>query len=281
MHKFLGRMLLVVGMVGVMLSAGNGYADILKPPVILNEELVVTEIAPECFLVTHKFPWGGNSLVVKVSPTEVVFVDTPYENQATQRVIEWIRATFGAMQVTEINTGFHWDNLGGNEYLEEQQIPVYGTDLTVQLLTDRAEDTRAQTLEMLKAPKHQRFYDVHKTQNFVAPDHILAIGDVSEGVRLAIGEEQVDVFFPGPSHAPDNLVVYFPTHHVLFGGCMVKALASKGLGFTGDADLKAWPTAIQRVLERYPDAELVIPGHGPVGDTQLLHHTLALLEAHS
>jgi beta-lactamase class D len=267
---------IVIGIVGlVFCDASTVYTQNTGKPITLSQDLVLTEIEDDLFLVTHSFPWPGNSLVVKVSPTDVVFVDTPYEDTATQLVIEWIRTTFGQVNIIEINTGFHSDNLGGNGYLLSQQIPVYGADLTVQLLKERAEHTRAQTLDMLKAPKHQRFYEAYKTQEFHAPDHVFSI---HEGLQLSLGEEQIDVFFPGPSHSPDNLVVYFPKRQVLFGGCMIKSLASKNLGFTGDADLQEWPKSVQKVLERYPDARIVVPGHGKYGDKQLLHHTLALLE---
>jgi metallo-beta-lactamase class B len=46
-----------------------------------------------------------------------------------------------------------------------------------------------------------------------------------------------------------------------------------------DADVKQYPASIRRVLERYPKAELVVPGHGDVGGRELLEHTLALFAA--
>src|SRR6185295_3616589 len=73
-----------------------------------------------------------------------------------------------------------------------------------------------------------------------------------------------EVFYPGPAHTRDNIVVWLPDSRVLFGGCAVRA-ATSGLGNVADADLTAYPASIRRVLERYPAAEVVVPGHGDVG----------------
>jgi glyoxylase-like metal-dependent hydrolase (beta-lactamase superfamily II) len=45
-----------------------------------------------------------------------------------------------------------------------------------------------------------------------------------------------------------------------------------------DADVAEWPASIRRVLERYPQAEVVVPGHGEVGGVELLRHTITLAE---
>lgn len=246
-----------------------------KVVIELGQDLLVTKIDEDVFVVTHSFPWPGNSLLVRVSPTDIVFVDTPYDNAATELVVQWAKGHFGDINLIEINTGYHVDNLGGNGYLLAQDIPVYGSDLTAKLLKDKREETRKQILEWLDSPKHQRFYEAHRVLEYFSPDHIF---NLSDGLKLTIGDEDVEVFFPGASHSPDNVVVFFPKRRVLFGGCMIKALESKDLGFTGDADLDEWPKSAKRVLEKYKDSRVVIPSHGKWGDLSLVSHTIELLE---
>jgi len=86
-----------------------------------------------------------------------------------------------------------------------------------------------------------------------------------------------EAFYPGPGHASANIVIRFPG--LVFGGCLVKSTAADDLGFTGDADLAAWPSAIGHVRARYTDP-VIVPGHGPV-DTSgaACQHTLDLLAA--
>jgi glyoxylase-like metal-dependent hydrolase (beta-lactamase superfamily II) len=81
------------------------------------------------------------------------------------------------------------------------------------------------------------------------------------------------VYYPGPSQAPDKVVVYFPGKKVLFGSCMV--LGGDQIGNTSDADLKNWPEAARK-LKQF-DAEIVVPGHGDRLDPGLIDHTIDLL----
>jgi len=243
----------------------------------LSEDLVIKEVKKGVYIVTHFFPWQGNSLVVLLSENEVVFVDTPYNNEATRRVVEWMRSKNGGANIIEINTGFHNDNLGGNEYLLSQNIPVYGSELTAKLIENgRIYETMAAASELLKksGKASQECLEAYKTQKFEAPNRLF---DIKEGLKLNVGEEIVEVYFPGESHSTDNLVVYFHNKKILFGGCMVKSLESKKPGYTGDANMEEWPKSVEKVLKRYKDARIVVPGHGNWGDTKLLRHTIDLL----
>ena len=78
----------------------------------------------------------------------------------------------------------------------------------------------------------------------------------------------------------DNLVVYVPSANVLYGGCAVHELSSTSAGNVADADLAEWPTSVERIQKHYPEAEVVIPGHGLPGGLDLLQHTANVVKAH-
>jgi metallo-beta-lactamase class B len=243
----------------------------------LNQDLVIKEIENGVHVVTHSFPWPGNSLVVFLSDNDVIFVDTPYNNEATQKVVEWIREKNSKACIIEINTGFHNDNLGGNEYLLSQNIPVYGSELTAELIENgKIYETMASAYELMKQTQKgsPECLEAYATQKFKAPNHLF---DIEEGLLLNIGKEIIEVYFPGESHSIDNLVVYFNNRKILFGGCMIKSLESKGPGFTDDANMEEWPKSVKKVLNKYKNARIVVPGHGNWGDTKLLKHTIDLL----
>ena len=46
-----------------------------------------------------------------------------------------------------------------------------------------------------------------------------------------------------------------------------------------DADLAEWPTSVERIQKHYPEAEVVIPGHGLLGGLDLLQHTANVVKA--
>jgi len=201
---------------------------------------------------------------------DLVWVGTPYTPEATNSVLDWIEAYFGKQDIVEINTGYHVDNLGGNPALLERGIAVYGADLTAQLLDERGEQTRAAILGMLEGAGNQAIVQAHAAIQYMPPSILYPIQD---GLVLKFGDETVQVYFPGPSHAPDNVVVYFPGQKVLFGGCMI--LAGDQVGNTSDADLKAWPESVGRLSQF--QADWIIPGHGDRFDPGLLEHTISVL----
>jgi metallo-beta-lactamase class B len=239
----------------------------------LNDELFISKLDKNIYVVTHSFPWASNSMIILTSNDEVILIDTPYENDATELMMNWINKELKPKKITTIITGFHIDNLGGVEYLLSQKIPVYGADLTIKMIEERGEKTRKQTLSWLLKPEQKRYYDVYASIKFEKPNHIYKI---EKGLNLKIGNIKFEVYYPGPSHSPDNVVVYMPSMKLLFGGCMIKSLESKDLGFTGDADLKEWPLSVQKVKNKYKTAKIVIPHHGNWGDMELIEHTLKL-----
>lgn len=236
----------------------------------LDKDLSVKSVQPGVYIVTHSFPWPANAMLVEMDNSTLVLVDTPYTPEATKDLLDWAEIQFGGREIIAINTGFHYDNLGGNAYLLEQGVPVYGSDLTVRLLEERGDEMRALTLSWLKSPQDQRYYEAHRDLPYAAPDHLFAL---EEGLRLEFGAESLEVYFPGPTHSPDNVVVYFPDRKILFVGCM--ALGTDKVGNTSDAELAAWPESIRNLYQF--DFEMVVPGHGDRLDSNLLEHTLDLL----
>lgn len=236
----------------------------------ISEDLYVRKVQAGVFIITHSFPWPGNSMIVEMRSSDLVLVDTPYTPEATREVLEWIETQLGEREVTAINTGFHYDNLGGNSYLIEQGIPVYGSELTVKLLEERGEDVRTMTLDWLRPPQYQRYREAHEALAYITPTHLF---ELEEGLQLKFGDETVQAYYPGPSHSPDNVVIYFPSRKILFGTCMI--IGGDQVGNTSDANLEAWPKSV-RNLTRF-DFDLLVPGHGDRLDPGLLEHTIDLL----
>ena len=66
---------------------------------------------------------------------------------------------------------------------------------------------------------------------------------------------------------------------MLFGGCLIRPGDATDMGNTADGDVDHWAQAVRNVAEAFPDAEIVIPSHGPKGGRDLLDHTIDLAEA--
>jgi len=245
-------------------------------PVKIGEDLYIEKLAEKTFVANHEFPWPANSLIVEMSNSDIVLVDTPYTPEATKELLKWMKSHFGDRKIVVINTGFHFDNLGGNKALIENNIPIYGSDLTPKLIKTHGEASRELMLKWLEKPESKRFFNAYKEIPYIAPNKLFKLKEVE---KLIIGSEEIEIYYPGESHSPDNVVVYFPHNNILFGGCMIKDLGSNNLGNTADANLKEWPKSVLKVLNRYKKAEIVVPGHGKSGNRDLIAHTLGLCES--
>ncbi len=189
-------------------------------------------------------PWGlvDTSGLIVINGTEAHIIDTPWSTQATKELIAWIK-TKGLTIKSTVVTHFHDDSSNDLPLLNDLNIKTYATSLTNTLL---------------KSKQKERSSDEISSPTF----------ELIEGV--------INVFYPGAGHTKDNIVVWLPKEKILYGGCFVKSLGAKTLGYTGDAVVSEWSNSIQNVINRYPDIKVVIPGHGKVGDTSLLTHTQKL-----
>jgi len=75
----------------------------------------------------------------------------------------------------------------------------------------------------------------------------------------------VELSHPGVAHTWGDLIVYLPEHKILFAGDL--ALLNI-VPFAHQGHVSQWIEALNKVLAM--DIDIVVPGHGPVGDKQAL-----------
>lgn len=243
----------VVAIVLLALVASASYGSERETEVDLSSDLRVRPLQEGLWLVESDADWEGQTIsangLVLVSGQEVLVVDTPWTETQTEGLLDWIEQEIALPVVYFVVTHAHNDRIGGIAEVHRRGIPTYGY---------------AGTTELALA------------QDFDAPQHTFV-----ETEKLAVGDEGLMLLYPGPGHASDNIVVWFDDRKLLYGGCFIKNLGSKSLGYTGDADVEAWPTSLARLHEVLPEPDQVVPGHGAPGGAELIGHTRRLLERHS
>lgn len=198
-------------------------------------------------------PWGpilSQGMVIETDKG-VILVDTAWTDEETESLLDLIKAQTGRLPSIAIATHAHSDKMGGMKALQDNGIGGRAHPFT-------NEDAPARGLR--------------KTMFSILE------GKSREMLLGAEDEEGVTVFYPGPGHTRDNIVVYYAPAKVLFGGCLIRPGDSDNLGNTADGDVGHWAEAVRNVAEAFPDAQIVIPSHGPMGGRALLDHTIALAE---
>ena len=188
--------------------------------------------------------WGvvsANGLVV-VENNNAFIVDTPWSENDTEALVKWIAAKQFILQGS-ISTHYHEDRTAGIKWLNEHAIATYATSLTNRFL---------------------------QQQNKPLAQNVI------QGDDAVLAEGMINVFYPGGGHTLDNVVVWLPKFNMLFGGCFIRSLDSKGLGNIADAHIDQWAGSVERVVSRFNNVQIVVPGHGEVGSAELLTHTQTL-----
>ncbi|HEX2970197.1 MAG TPA: subclass B1 metallo-beta-lactamase [Bacteroidales bacterium] len=187
--------------------------------------------------------YSSNGLIF-IDKGKAFLFDTPVTGSQTDLLCTWIEKNLNVRIEGFVPNHWHEDCMGGIAYLKNRRIPTYANQITI---------------------------DIAKTKNLPQPDY-----GFSDSLILNKEGNQVLCIYPGAAHSTDNIIVWIESEKILFAGCMCKSIDTPNLGNTADGDIKAYPVTIDRVIKRFPYAEIVIPGHGAYGGRELLFHTLSL-----
>lgn len=235
----------------------------------ISEELVVRQIEPRTWVVTHLVPYPANSLVVEADNGSLLLVDTPWTPAATGQMLDFFEKKLGKRKIDAFVSHFHLDALGGLPELRRRGIGVRAHGAVHDMLDERGEAARQSLVDGL-ADRPELAASFAKAEMLRPPSRYVA-GKFT--LPLGTGAENYALLNPGPSHSPDLTMVWLIERRILFGSCAVRGTGS--LGPTTDADLASWPAVIRELQAL--DPLIVVPGHGDRLDPGQLADTLALL----
>lgn len=197
------------------------------------------------FLQTQDFGYVACNGMIAISNGEAIVFDTPTNDAASFELIKAIEEKLKCKVVGVVVNHFHNDCLGGLKAFHEKKIPSYASNKTIELAKNAS---------------------VEVPQN-----------GFEKQAELKVGKKKIINEYFGEGHTKDNIISYFPSEKVMFGGCMIKEVnATKG--YLGDANVAEWSNTVQRVKNKYSDLKVVIPGHGKYGGTELFDYTIKLFK---
>ena len=242
----------------VFLLCGNGYAQttpsskVFKPiELYQSDNLIIIQVSENAFVHTSYLQTNDfgnvpcNGMIVRNSNEAIVF-DTPTNDTSANELIKFIKEKLHCKVNAIVPTHFHSDCLGGLAAFHIQNIPSFANFSTIELT---------------------------KLNNIVNPQN-----GFKDELKLKLGKTFAMVKYFGQGHTLDNVVGYFPSENILFGGCLIKEIeATKG--YLGDANVGDWSNTVLKIKKQYPNLKIVIPGHGAIGGSELLDYTIQLFKA--
>lgn len=247
--KIIIKTLLIIVISLTIINCSAQKKDTFKPKVVYKtDDLIITQISENSFEHTsfkQTNDFGNvpcNGLIVTNNNEAIVF-DTPINDKSSEELIKWIKETLHYKINAIIPTHFHDDSSGGLQAFHNNDIPSYSYSKTIKLT---------------------------KENNFVTPQN-----SFKDSLTIKVGNEIIIAKFFGEGHTKDNIVGYFPSEKIIFGGCLIKELdASKG--YLGDANVADWSSTVEKIKKEYLNVKIVVPGHGEFGNKELLDYTINL-----
>lgn len=231
-----------------LLTLAHGYSQTPMKSWRLSHGITINQINPSVYIHESMLVYKGDSVSCNglvYAPNDIgILIDTPNDSASTDLLISFFEDSLNIRILQVLVTHFHTDALGGLGACHARGIHTQGYWTTARLAKKNGH-----------TPPKSRV----KSSQTMLNDH----------GQCAI------FFYPGQGHTKDNSVVYLPKESVLFGGCLVKSLGAD-VGNLDDANIKKWPTTINVLINKFPDAEIVIPGHGEIGNQELLKYTAEL-----
>jgi len=241
-----GFLILIFGLIGLFSSNAQSNEKI----VIDNDiQLIHLQDSVYVHVTWHhldnfgRFP--SNGLIV-IRNGQALMIDTPMDNDKTERLTKYLKVSMSVDLAKLIIGHFHDDCMGGLGYLQSIGIESIANSMTI-------EKCKEIGLPIPSTP-------------------------FTDSLTFNFNGEQIDCRFFGAGHSFDNITVWIPNKKILFGGCLIKSIDSKGLGNLSDAVVNDWDTTVEKVMKKYPEIKTVIPGHGDFGGIELLSHTIELVD---
>ena len=186
--------------------------------------------------------WGLSNAGLVVAGGHVILIDTFYTEQRNVLLHEMVTDVAPTPPRYLINTHYHVDHVNGNAWYPEATIIGHV-------------ETRAGILRTDVSASARRFTEVEFGRSGAVVPSIVFSSDL----RFEVGEELLEVCYPGIAHCRGNTGVYLRKASVMFAGDLL---------LSGCTPTFSYGSAIgyEAVLERLRQfgAERIVPGHGPV-----------------
>lgn len=203
-----------------------------------------------------------------VTPAGVVVIDALGSPELAKRLAAEIRKITPLPITHVIVTHYHADHVYGLQTFKAMGARIIAHRAAKAYLNSETARLRLEASREELAPWINEGTQLVEADEWIDGDALLTVGGMPFQIKLV-----------GPSHTPEDLMVYLPQEQVLFAGDLV---FRSRIPYVGQADSRHWIMALDTLLAF--DAAAIVPGHGPIStearkDMQLTREYLRYLRA--
>jgi cyclase len=207
--------------------------------------------------------WGWSNAGLIVDGEESLLIDTLYDLQLTGEMLRKMRAAEPAANSigTLVNTHANGDHCHGNELVTGAQI--IASTASAMEMAELPPETMAAIMYSIPelGPLGEYLLHCFGQFRFDGIQFTPPTQTFDGTMDLRVGDKLVHLIEVGPAHTRGDVLVHCPTDRVVFTGDIL-FIDSTPVMWQGP--VANWIKACLRIEEM--DAELIVPGHGPITD---------------
>ena len=214
---------------------------------VFAQEAKLMEALPNIYCMVDPTGNGANATFI-TTKEGVIVIDTRGSEKEAKQVLKAIREATQQPVIYVVNSHFHKENVAGNSVFTTARTIIAQQQALAMIVTEAERENRKVTPPNLSFEKK---------------------------LELKLGKYHLKLVHPGPGHTEGDLYVYIPKWRILITGGMV---FNHIIPFLGDSAIDSWIDGLVEMEDL--DAEVIVPGHGPVGGkplvTQMKHYLMEL-----
>ena len=220
-------------------------------------EIKVTKVAGSVYMLQG----AGGNIGASIGEDGIVVVDDQYAPLADKIQAALKGITDKPLRFI-INTHYHEDHTGGNEFFQKQ-APIIAQDNVRKRLEEggQAGNGGSMHLEAKAAPKD--------ALPIITFDHDVTVHLNGEDIRA--------LHFPA-GHTDGDSVIYFPKSNVVHMGDDFVTYGFPFIDVDGGGSIDGMIAGVEGAIAKLPADVKVIPGHGPVSNLDDVHAYVKMLK---
>jgi glyoxylase-like metal-dependent hydrolase (beta-lactamase superfamily II) len=220
--------------------------------------------------------WGYSNSGLIADSGESLLVDTLYDLPKTREMLDAYRKSIPAAKRigTLVNTHGNGDHYFGNQLVEAPRIitsRACAEEMKLRPPSHRAEQLR----NWRQFGDAGRFFHENLGGKFDLEniELVLPTEVFEDRLTLNVGSKRVELHNVGPAHTGGDTLVYLPQDRIVYTGDIIFADAHP---IVWDGPVSNWIKACDLMLQW--NAEVIVPGHGPIGDLGVVRATKQYFE---
>jgi len=240
--------------IGACLAAGTCFAQNQD---FSKVEIKVSKVAGSVYMLQG----AGGNIGASVGDDGIVVVDDQYAPLA-DKIQAALKGITDKPVRFIINTHYHPDHTGGNEYFQKQ-APIIAQDNVRKRLEEGGTGGNGGAMKMEFKPAAKGALPI------ITFDHDVTVHLNGEDIRA--------LHFPA-GHTDGDSVIYFPKSNVVHMGDDFVTYGFPFIDIDGGGSIDGMIAGVEGAIAKLPADVKVIPGHGPVSTLDDVHAYVKMLK---